>query len=241
MKIRLISDVHFEFFEDVRLFQSQGEDVLVIAGDLAVGPVNVFNALKRFSNTAKDVVYIPGNHEYYGHTIEAFDGHIRAAFKDSNVHFLNPGFVQIGDVKFIGAALWTNFRGRATSKLMAKGMISDFRAIKEFSGDVAEGLFYQHKKFIFNEYANTNSKCVIVTHFLPAIQCISAQYKRDRSGLNDYFANDLGLEIESLENATWLFGHTHDRVDTVIGNTRLVCNPYGYYQNHAYPNLIIEV
>ena len=35
--------------------------------------------------------------------------------------------------------------------------------------------------------------------------------------------------IADMENTTWLFGHTHDAMDFELGNTRLVCNPHGYY------------
>lgn len=64
MKIRLISDVHFEFYEDSELYTNHNNaNVLVIAGDLNVGPVRCFSALKRFAQNYDHVVYTSGNHE----------------------------------------------------------------------------------------------------------------------------------------------------------------------------------
>lgn len=60
--------------------------------------------------------------------------------------------------------------------------------------------------------------------------------------LNSYFANNLGERICRLDNVPyWLFGHTHDNVDEVIGDTRLIANPYGYNENSNYTARVIEV
>ena len=73
------------------------------------------------------------------------------------------------------------------------------------------------------------------THFLPARECISPRFREDHTGLNDYFANNLGDWIFDLKDTTWMFGHTHDHVDLMIGDTRVVCNPRGYdgYEGQA--------
>jgi hypothetical protein len=69
---------------------------------------------------------------------------------------------------------------------------------------------------------------VVVTHFLPARECIAPRW-RGANLLNDYFANNLGEYISTMSDATWLFGHTHDATDIVLGDTRVVANPHGYY------------
>ena len=247
MKIRLLSDIHQEFYHDKKLYKSQGEDVLVLAGDINVGAASVCNALERFANEAKHVVYVTGNHEYYRRSISEVDDAISVFTRDiPNISFLNPGSVVIDGVAFIGANLWTNFRKDYIAKQACSRNISDFSVIKHFSTDYAANLHTEHIKYIRDAYSlyGPAMKKVIVTHFLPAVECISEQY-RDKPGevdlLNYYFANDYGQEIADMQNTTWLFGHTHDNVDIKLGDTRCIANPYGYYENKMYKECIINV
>lgn len=240
MKVRLISDLHFEFFVDKDLFSNKGEDVLVIAGDLNVGSQNTFRALKQFYEHQKHIIYVPGNHEYYGGRITEIDEELKRFCEGTNIHFLNPGTVKIDGVTFIGATLWSSFRNDHWARIAAKDGINDFRLIKGFSTDQCANLCEEHIQYIHQTYAVTEGEKVIVTHFLPAVECIAPRFQK--AGLiNNYFANDFGPWIGFLQNTTWLFGHTHDNVNITLGNTRLVANPYGYYKNPHYKDLIIEV
>ena len=65
MRIHVLSDLHFEFQKwrnaiDVNEIEA---DVTVLAGDIAVGLEGVAWALKAFK---RPVIYIMGNHEFYG-------------------------------------------------------------------------------------------------------------------------------------------------------------------------------
>ena len=234
MKIRLLSDLHTEFrlpYKSEPLAQYRGEDVLVLAGDIASGSTNTMEVLKFFKAQGyKKVIYVPGNHEYYGTSIEDFDNKMRAKTSEvEDIHFLNPGVVVYEEVMFIGAALWTNFRDNFFSMKAAQRGINDFRVIKDFSADKAAKLYYKHFEFIKDWYeAREGRRVVIVTHFLPAVECIAPRF-RGPDLLNDYFANDLGNYIAGMSDTTWLFGHTHDATDIVLGDTRVIANPHGYY------------
>jgi predicted phosphodiesterase len=240
MKIRLLSDLHHEFYEDKGLYGSKGEDVLVIAGDLAVGAMSVYWALQKFNSPDRPIVYVSGNHEYYRGNIVGVSEEIRILSEDLNVYFLNPGSVIIGDVTFIGGTLWTNFRNNLFSGMACRSAVSDFSMIERFTPDKCANLYEEHIKYIKDAYNAYSGKKVIVTHFLPAVECIAEQYQGD-SVLNDYFANDLGEYISYLQDTTWLFGHTHDNVDKLIGDTRCIANPYGYNLNSGYKECIIEI
>lgn len=236
MKIRLLSDLHHEFMNATNeklqpYFEYRGEDVLVLAGDIASGSTNVMDSIKRFLKAGfPEVVYVPGNHEYYGTTIRDFNAKMAAkVLQRDNVHFLNPGHAIIGDTVFIGAALWTNFRGDPLAKLSARSMITDFRLIHGFEPDHAVHMFNEHLQYIKHMYEMfPDKKKVIITHFLPAVECISERF-RGPDLLNNYFANDLGDWIAEMKDTTWLFGHTHDTIDITIGDTRVVANPFGYF------------
>lgn len=234
MKIRLISDTHFEFYEDRSLFKNYGEDVLVIAGDLAVGHANVLDALSKFKQYNEHIIYVPGNHEYYGSSIKEFDSNLKS-FKG----FLNPGTLKIGDVTFIGATLWTNFSNNQFSKMSSAQAISDFGKIKGFHTDVCANLNSVHTKFLKDAYSLPGKK-VFVTHFLPDKALIAPVY-RGNSAINDYFANDLGNWISDLSCSTWLFGHSHAKTSLEIGGTLVFSNPYGYNYNKDFKNDIFEI
>lgn len=240
MKIRLLSDIHQEFYEDKTLYQSKGEDVLVLAGDIHVGFEATWSAIKQFYQHQENIIYVPGNHEYYRTSIQQFDQYMKRYVEGTSIKFLNPGSVRIGDVTFIGACGWTNFRKDRIAKLACQSRINDFRHIHGFSGDSCDLLSTEHFKYIFDAYSTTEGKKVIVTHFLPAIECIDAQYQ-GTDLINNYFANDYGNQIADMQDTTWLFGHTHSNVDITLGNTRLIANPYGYNKNSNYKEMIIEV
>ena len=249
MKIKLISDLHVEFWNSYKVPEAMlvpNSDVVVLAGDIAVKYSGIIEVLRQFAKAYKSVIYVPGNHEFYGSDIHFLDKleddlHIRGIW---NVHFLNPGCVSIAGVHFIGAPLWTNFREDFLAQHMAKSMIADFQKIKGFSPAKAKELHYKHLEHIRFFYNELKGPKVIVTHFLPSVECISERF-RGEGLLNNYFANDLGKEIEDMKNVPyWMFGHTHDSVDFMQGDVRMLCNPYGYefYEtNKDFKEMIVEI
>jgi hypothetical protein len=211
--------------------QYRGEDVLVLAGDIASGSTNTIDVIKHFKNVGfPRVVYVPGNHEYYGTDFDDFNTKMQdKCSRLPGVHYLNPGSVVIDGVLFVGATLWTNFADNPLSEHMAKTNINDFKVIKNFGVGRARRSYYDHLGYIETAYERRgNHKVVVVTHFLPARECIAPRWQGPDL-LNDYFANDLGEYIATMSNTTWMFGHTHDATDIVLGDTRVVANPHGYY------------
>jgi predicted phosphodiesterase len=72
MRLQLLSDLHFEFHRDggrsfVDSFDPTGIDVLVLAGDIAVAE-GIPHALALLCERFRDatVVFVHGNHEFYG-------------------------------------------------------------------------------------------------------------------------------------------------------------------------------
>ena len=234
MKIRLLSDLHTEFrlpYKTHQMSEYRGEDVLVLAGDIASGASNTMDVIKFFLDQGfPKVVYVPGNHEYYGTTIQDFNTKMfEKCAATPNAFFLNQNNITFDGVLFVGATLWTNFMNNPISQSYCGRAINDFRQIKNFKTRDAYDLYHKHLNHIKLHYETRSTrKTVVVTHFLPARECIAPRW-RGGDLLNDYFANDLGSWIAGMENTTWLFGHTHDAMDFEIGSTRMVCNPHGYY------------
>lgn len=247
MNIRLLSDMHMEFWKDKTFpWVDTPNDVLILAGDIAVGPAKLQAALEHFSKISDHVIYVFGNHEYYGYNLHSYD---KLNVPD-NVHILNPGYIKIGDVTFIGATLWTDFRNDPHAEMSALAGITDFKRIKNgdrrFSTDDCKNLFLRDSTFILDAANKLPGKKIIVTHFLPSHHCISPYWQKNGGVLNKYFAPSLDAAINQLEDVPyWFFGHTHDQVDIMIHNTRFVANPFGYHgyedQRAFNCSLILEV
>jgi len=59
--------------------------------------------------------------------------------------------------------------------------------------------------------------------------------------LNEYFTTSMEAYMHGVK--LWIHGHTHDSFDYNIGDTRVVCNPVGYYkENDTWKkDLVIEI
>ena len=77
-----------------------------------------------------------------------------------------------------------------------------------------------HKEFLFSSEAD-----IIVSHHTPSYQSISDRYRADP--LNVCFSNNLDEQILNMKKPPklWIHGHTHDRFDYMIGDTRVICHP----------------
>lgn len=68
---------------------------------------------------------------------------------------------------------------------------------------------------------------IIVTHHAPSPYSISPEY--EGSMLNPAFASNLNKYIiEHPQIRLWCHGHVHNSCDYILGETRVVCCPFGY-------------
>lgn len=222
-RIRIVSDLHFEFHADagatLAVEVTSGDyDVLVIAGDLTSSESLSQSLALLASINARPVVYVLGNHEFYGSSRTRVMAAARAsAHQHSNLHVLDSEVVTIDGVRFVGAPLWFEKTPGAPTWAM-----NDFGQIENFSSWVyAENA--RARDFLESEVRDGD---VVVTHHLPAEQSIHAKYKGSR--LNAFFLCDMEPLIRRCRPALWVHGHTHESCDYRIGKTRVVCNPFGY-------------
>ena len=224
MRIQILSDLHFEFHRDggrslVDACRVGDVEVLVLAGDIAVAE-GIAPALTLFSERYAHVIYVHGNHEYYGSDRATVLAHTREACERlGNVHFLDCDSVELGGRRFHGAPLWFA-RSDAASRYQRQ--ISDFSLIRDLSSWVYEE-HERAKSFLEREVGEGD---VVVTHHLPALPCVLPQYQGDP--LNCYFVSDLAHVMRERRPALWIHGHTHGSVDLICEGTRVRCNPFGY-------------
>lgn len=240
MRIQIISDVHTEFQRDwgesfIESMDSDGVDVLVIAGDLSTKDQLKMN-LRGFCKKYPHVVYTPGNHEFYGSSF----GDVRKTLSEindcPNLHILDNKSVEIMGQKFVGCTLW--FRNGDKNCLLEKHM-NDFRTIKDFGKEV----YGENERSLEFLKENVCSNSVVVTHHMPSTLSIGKMWVKHP--LNVFFLCDLDEFICERKPKIWFHGHTHDSFDYVLDKTRIVCNPFGYVGSAINPSFddkkIIEI
>lgn len=111
MRALVLSDLHLEFdrFDVVHNGRrvDDGADVVILAGDIASGINGIGWARTAFPD--KEIVYVSGNHEFYGGTYERLIEDLRGEAEEKGVHFLERDRVEISGFTFLGATLWTDF------------------------------------------------------------------------------------------------------------------------------------
>lgn len=258
MRLWIFSDLHLGY-DDVYMPVIPDADVCVVAGDvLTRGPEHTVEWLARNFAPAMPVVCVAGNHEFYGGAF-GFDLSLQRArdMRLENVHFLDDGETVIGDVRFLGCALWTDFeldgaspKDVAWAMMNVGGLLSDFgRAIQDFNDPTgklstqrAKTMHERSRTFLRQALAQPfDGPTVVVTHHAPHRGSLHPRY-RD-STLNPGFVSDLEGLILAGKPSLWVHGHVHDSHDYRVGRTRIICNPKGYGGENVEfdPCLVVEV
>ncbi|MDH3434155.1 MAG: metallophosphoesterase [Gammaproteobacteria bacterium] len=247
MKLHILSDLHTEFAD----FDppNTDADIVILAGDIGVGTGGIEWASRQYPEAP--VLYIPGNHEYYGHDIR--DTSLLSAAAPANVQVLNDDACELDNVRFLGTTLWTDFRlygeGESrSSRETARRLIEDFASIRcggrLFTPEDSVALHEASKAWLVRELKKDfKGPTVVVTHHLPASPSVAEKYKNDP--LNPAFASRLESVIEKYQPELWIHGHTHVACDYEIFGTRVVCNPHGYPSESLgegfSPGLVVEI
>ncbi len=242
-RILVLSDLHFEHHRDhgrsfARALDGSGVDVVVVAGDLA--PADVLgDALDLLCGALGDtpIVYVAGNHEHYGASREQVHECVARAMRaHAQLTALDCGSARIAGVRFLGAPLW--FR-RPPDVARLRQHMHDFAAISDFESWVYEENA-RALRFLATELRRGD---VVVTHHLPTFASVAPRWRG--SPLNAFFVCDVEQLLRERAPALWIHGHTHESVDTMVGPTRIVCNPFGYVrldENATFdPRKLVEV
>lgn len=245
MKIHILSDLHNEFL-GYQPDASVQADVVVLAGDIDLGVSCPNWARQAFSCP---VLYVPGNHEYYGgHLSETRDAIFAAA--GGNFHVLEMTGIEIEGIRFLGTTAWTDYSATGNRPLAewdARNSMTDFDRIKTCQGrgvvpeDFVE-LNGRARHWLEQQLATPfDGPTVVVTHHAPSVASLG-HYANSPDHLNAAFANRWE-DMMGDQVALWIHGHTHVAVDYEMAGTRIVCNPRGYRgENTGFdPRMIVTV
>jgi predicted phosphodiesterase len=230
VKIQLASDLHYEFYggsipdeKAWHVVTQTDADVLVLAGDIISLRVPLlFEYLRVYAASYPHVIYLPGNHEYWGQPVSTSESALRALDAEiPNLHVLSHATayeVVVDGQRFVGDTMWVPDT-------------PDARIYRTNDPNYISGFmpwaFDLHERFKRHLYqANVTSDDVVLTHYLPSYQSIHPRYKGLRS--NAWFVGDIEAFLVETQPKLLLHGHTHAAVNFKLGETRVICNPAGY-------------
>jgi len=222
MKFQIASDLHLDFNallkNKIPVIEPYA-DLLIMPGDLCECK-NLFESLKKFCDLFKEVIYVPGNHDYYDSSFQEVEDELSQAesvFK--NLYVLENRIVEIENKRILGTTLW--FENDPNNILYSR-YLSDFDLINGFVPTVYDK--NAKAKAFLEKFMKKGD--IVVTHHMPHHKSIAPEYKGDQ--LNRFFYCNMEELISEREPSIWIHGHTHHSFDYKANKTRIVCNPFGY-------------
>jgi predicted phosphodiesterase len=231
MKFDVLSDIHLESRSKGYQLKEEG-DLLLLAGDICtVTPsITLSTFLAQCKSKYKEVVYVAGNHEFYGSELGTALKQLRNICKVQGVHFLDNEVVEIEGRKIVGATLWSDL-SNPIAAMYAGNLMNDYLAIKygvySLSTSHTDNMYQISRQFIKD---NHEEGCIILTHHAPSFLSIADKWRGHK--VNAAYASNMS-ELSDMPPCTWVHGHTHNKVDYYIGNVNVISRPVGYeWESH---------
>lgn len=268
MKLRILSDLHIEFYPfSIPPMPDDAQTVLILAGD--IGVIHRRTELEAFLRQAaaqfRAVVYVLGNHEFYRGVWPDAQQQIKQWNLPDNLHVLERGCVVIDQVVFAGTTLWTDYDDQDRQVMEnAERFLSDYHYIQVrhskdgLKGGDTEGIpTWLTADHILHEHlqsrawlaatlarlADTHRRCVLVTHHAVSHRSIHPAYSNDP--LNGAFVNNFDALLTQHSPELVVHGHVHNSFDYCLQGegsaTRVVANPRGYTKHdHTQENPLFD-
>jgi Icc-related predicted phosphoesterase len=251
VRLHVLSDLHLEHapFAPTPV----DADVIVLGGDVAPGVAGVEWAASRFDGMP--VLYVAGNHEFYGHDLPGLVERMRAAAVGSTVRVLENDAMIIDGVRFLGCSLWSDFDfagadKRENSMRICARLINDYKQItasergRRLQPQDTRDIHVASRAWLATSLASHHDgPTVVVTHHAPLIrrpENINAVLE----AVGGAFASDLTELMDGEAVDLWIFGHIHRMVDTDVNGTRVLSNQRGYPHEPVSgfdPALVVEL
>lgn len=242
LKIGIVSDLHLNHWgryknnseSDRRIYPLRSIEISL----LKENPALLLDAGDYEEEYCTDygipILRIPGNHDYYGTTWNS----------DSWAYgvTVNHEFgIKIGLI-----TLWVDFNGHDDYLMdLYRRCLADCWAIRNFTPEDAYQTHLKHKQWLLEEHKKKPFD-IIVTHHTPTLRAVHPRYTANSitRDISFGFSSDLDDLVLQLSPKYWIFGHTHDPYDFMIGKTRMLSNPCGYpgeHQKTIYEPIYIEI
>lgn len=232
MRLHLLSDLHLEFAPFVP--PRPAVDCVVLAGDIGTRA----SGLRWIRETYPDVpvVYVLGNHEFYGERLPRLTAKLVEQAAGTNVHLLENSSIEVGGIRIFGATLWTDFMllddpesasAAATADMNDYARIRHWPSVRKLRPHHTREV-HAHSRLLLEAFltAGDPTKSIVVTHHAPSLLSLPDYRRGDL--LSSAYASRMDDLILRHQPALWVHGHIHHANDYRIGATRVVSNPRGY-------------
>ncbi len=247
MRLRVYSDLHIEFEE----FHPPEPDcdLVVLAGDVAPRTEGIAWAARHYPDTP--VIYVCGNHEFYGAAAPRLARELREMGGELGIHVLENQEFEIDGIVFLGCTLWTDMAllcAPAYARARLRGVMTDYRAIQ-----MSPQMRLLRPKDTIQLHWNSRSwlkerldhpagrPVVVITHHAPRAHSLAPGEAKDLASAA--YASKMDRFVANSGAELWIHGHTHHCNDYLIADTRVVSNARGYpdEQTGFDPDHFIEI
>lgn len=277
MRLQLFSDLHLERYPHFVPAIRDDTDVVILAGDIGSYQsgsrlldddfgLGRFSPLRPGATRAR-VLYIPGNHEFDGLEYDEAYTRLQATCARLGIEWLDGETVAIGNVRFIGTTLWSDFDALAVQEQdLTKQLQRREKAFRAANYYLSKNTTLRNGEKVLAEGIRAMSldcqdwlrgalaapfegRTVVVTHFAPSLQSADPRYGLTPGTAG--FCNAMDALFPSAD--IWIHGHLHCANDYLVSGVdagrpwscRVVANPLGYLskgeQEAFRPDLVIEV
>jgi len=246
VRLNILSDLHISLAGQP--LPGAASDIVILAGDIS----RPRQAIDWASGIERPVIYVPGNHEFYGGSLDSTNRDLDALSRGSSIHVLNQQEIVLHGIRFLGATLWTDFmlygegpqRQRAIEQAIE--LIRDFSRIQSddrpgspFTPLESARVFRRHSAWLADKLSEPfDGPTVVVTHHGPSPRSIHPRFAG--SPLNTCFVSNVEHLMDGDRVPLWIHGHTHDSFDYTVNGTRVVCNPRGYARDGVNENALFD-
>lgn len=256
--LRFFSDMHQDFYINPKKFDpnklwypeplpEDKDSILILAGDIwhAKKPFTYsnFSWFKEISTRFKYILVILGNHDFWNGTFpteyENFERYTKE-FDIPNLYLLQDNIIHIGNHKFIGSTLWTNYNEKDIETISLSESISSDLKYMRYRDPLYKSAYKRIKpknfleahnksiKFIFENAIKDNEEQTlwVITHH-PATSALINDPDLDEKTMGLVTSN-YDEQIASSPIDYWIHGHNHQSGQAKVGNTTILSNTVGY-------------
>lgn len=245
MKILYLSDIHLEFQSPPELGEHGQVDLVVLAGDIGVlrkGPNPLQYAQDIANKFACPMVFVPGNHEYYGSDFDnAREAILESPYPDVEVLDRDSLHLKTDDgwLRVLGATLWTDYKvsqDRDIAMVRCGDALADHHVIRRARGTgrfLPEDALGEHERsraWLLKKLREPfKGKTLVVTHHSPHSSARNKRYPLDH--ITAAFTSDCDDLMAAAADAKvigWIYGHDHYCQSVEHNGVRLLTAQLGY-------------
>lgn len=242
LRIQVASDLHHEMLalsphpHATLITPAANADLLILAGDIDGDERGVL----RYAKWPVPVLYVAGNHEFYGREMRRTRSNMEKAVVGTRVTYMEQSRHDVGPVRVLACTLWTDYKlnpdlSQQAQLEAAQQQLNDHRRIHidrgPFTAKHALEIHTTSRRWLEEQLQSPHDgPTVVVTHHGPHPLSVHERYAGD--ALNAAFCSDLSDLLCHAD--LWIHGHVHDSFDYTVGRCRVVANPLGYPANRGF-------